>query len=307
MVQKAEKIWFDGKLVPWDEANVHVLTHTLHYGCGVFEGIRSYKLASGGSAVFRLREHIQRLFNSAKIMEMKIPFTVQDLYDATLETLKVNKLAEGYIRPLSFIGDGVMGVHPGDNPIRTIIATWPWGAYLGEDALEKGIRVKTSTFTRHHVNVMMTKAKTVGNYVNSILAKREAVADGYHEALMLDTAGYVSEATGENIFIVRNGKIKTTPLTSILDGLTRNSLITLAKDLGFEVIEQRFTRDELYTSDEAFFCGTAAEVTPIRELDRREIGEGKAGPVAKLLQKEYFKVVKGENPKYDSWLDKYSV
>ncbi|BBD07895.1 branched-chain amino acid transaminase [Desulfovibrio ferrophilus] len=307
MVQKAEKIWFDGKLVPWDEANVHVLTHTLHYGCGVFEGIRSYKLASGESAVFRLREHIVRHFNSAKIMEMKIPFTVDEIYDAVLETLKVNKLEEGYIRPLSFIGEGVMGVHPGNNPIQTIIATWPWGAYLGEDALEKGIRVKTSTFTRHHVNVMMTKAKTVGNYVNSILAKREAVADGYDEALMLDTAGYVSEATGENIFIVRGGKIKTTPLTSVLDGLTRNSLITLAKDLGYEIIEQRFTRDELYTSDEAFFCGTAAEVTPIREVDRREIGEGKAGPVAKHLQKEYFKVVKGENPKYDSWLDKYSV
>jgi len=307
MVQKAEKIWFDGKLVPWDEANVHVLTHTLHYGCGVFEGIRSYKLTNGGSAVFRLREHIQRHFNSAKIMEMKIPFTQEEIYNAVIETLKANGQAEGYIRPLSFIGAGVMGVHPGNNPIQTIIATWPWGAYLGEGALEKGIRVKTSTFTRHHVNVMMTKSKTVGNYPNSILAKREAVADGYDEALMLDCEGYVSEASGENIFIVRNGKLKTTPLTSILDGLTRNSLIALAKDLGYEVIEQRFTRDELYSADEAFFSGTAAEVTPIREVDRREIGEGKAGKVALHLQKEYFKVVKGENPKYDAWLDKYSI
>ena len=200
-----------------------------------------------------------------------------------------------------------MGVHPGDNPVQTIIATWPWGAYLGEDALEKGIRVKTSTYTRHHVNVSMTKAKVCGNYANSILAKREAVADGYDEALLLDTAGYVSEATGENIFIVRNGIIKTPSLTSILDGLTRNSLITLAKDLGYQVVEQRFSRDELYSADEAFFCGTAAELTPIREVDRREIGEGKAGPVAKHLQKEYFKVVKGENPKYDQWLDKYSL
>jgi branched-chain amino acid aminotransferase len=307
MVQKAEKIWFDGKLVPWDEANVHVLTHTLHYGCGVFEGIRAYKLASGESSVFRLKDHVHRHFMSAKIMLMKIPFTEQQIYDAIIETLKANQLAEGYIRPLSIIGEGVMGVHPGDNPVQTIIATWPWGAYLGEDALEKGIRVKTSTYTRHHVNVSMTKAKVCGNYANSILAKREAVADGYDEALLLDTAGYVSEATGENIFIVRNGIIKTPSLTSILDGLTRNSLITLAKDLGYEVVEQRFSRDELYSADEAFFCGTAAELTPIREVDRREIGEGKAGAVAKHLQKEYFKVVKGENPKYDQWLDKYSL
>ncbi len=307
MVQKAESIWFDGKLVPWDEANVHVLTHTLHYGCGVFEGIRAYKLTGGGSAVFRLKEHVHRHFMSARIMELAIPFSEQEICDAIIETLTANKLEEGYIRPLSFIGEGVMGVHPGKNPIQTIIATWPWGAYLGDEALDKGIRVKTSTFTRHHVNVMMTKAKVVGNYVNSILAKREAVADGYDEALMLDTQGYVSEATGENIFIVRGGVIKTTPLTSVLDGLTRNSLISLAADLGYTVVEQQFTRDELYSADEAFFCGTAAEVTPIREVDRRQIGEGKAGPVAKNIQKEYFKIVKGENPKYDAWLDKYQI
>jgi len=306
-VQTTEFIWFDGKLVPWDQAQVHVMTHSLHYGCAVFEGIRAYKTADGGSAVFRLKEHVARLFNSAKIMEMEIPFSEEDVCNGILETLKVNKLDEGYIRPLSFIGAGAMGVHPSTNPIQTIIAVWPWGAYLGAEALEQGIRVKTSTFTRLHVNVMMTKAKTSGNYANSILAKREAVADGYDEALMLDTEGYVSEATGENIFLVRNGVIKTPPLTSVLDGLTRNSLITLARGLGYEVVEQRFTRDELYSADEAFFCGTAAEVTPIREVDRRVIGAGHAGEVTKHLQKEYFKLVRGENPEYAHWLDAYSL
>ncbi len=307
MVQKSETIWFDGKQVAWDEANVHVLTHTLHYGLGVFEGIRAYKNAAGTSAVFRLREHIERLFLSAKILRMKIPYTVEQLMDATVETLQRNNLAEGYIRPLSFVGAGIMGVLPGNNPIQTIIATWPWGAYLGDEALEQGIRVKTSTFQRHHVNAMMTKAKAVGNYVNSILAKTEAVEDGYDEGLMLDTAGYVSEATGENIFIIRGDVIKTTPLTSVLDGITRNSLMTLAADLGYTVVEQQFTRDEVYISDEAFFCGTAAEVTPIREVDRRIIGSGKAGPVTKHLQTEYFKAVKGDNPDYAHWLHPYSV
>lgn len=306
-MQTTEFIWFDGKLVPWDQAQVHVMTHSLHYGCAVFEGIRAYKTADGGSAVFRLKEHVARLFNSAKIMEMEIPFSEEDVCNGILETLKVNKLDEGYIRPLSFIGAGAMGVHPSTNPIQTIIAVWPWGAYLGAEALEQGIRVKTSTFTRLHVNVMMTKAKTSGNYANSILAKREAVADGYDEALMLDTEGYVSEATGENIFLVRNGVIKTPPLTSVLDGLTRNSLITLARGLGYELVEQRFTRDELYSADEAFFCGTAAEVTPIREVDRRVIGAGHAGEVTKHLQKEYFKLVRGENSEYAHWLDAYSL
>lgn len=307
MVQKAETIWFDGKQVPWDEANVHVLTHALHYGMGIFEGIRSYKCADGSSAVFRLREHVQRLFGSAKILRMVIPFTEDQIVDAVIETLQRNKQVEGYIRPLAFVGAGAMGVYPGDNPVQTIIATWPWGAYLGAEALENGIRVKTSSFARHHVNAMMTKAKASGNYVNSVLAKMEAKADGYDEALMLDVSGFVSEATGENIFIVRNGVIKTTPLTSILDGITRNSLMTLARDLGYEVVEQQFTRDELYVADEAFFCGTAAEVTPIREVDRRVIGKGTAGPVAKHLQKEYFALVKGDNPKYESWLHRYTI
>lgn len=307
MVQKSETIWFDGKQVPWDEANVHVLTHALHYGVGVFEGIRAYRCADGSSAVFRLREHVQRLFSSAKILRMEIPFTEDAIFDAIVETLQRNRLAEGYIRPLSFVGAGAMGVYPGDNPVQTIIAVWPWGAYLGAEALEKGIRVKTSSFARHHVNAMMTKAKASGNYVNSVLAKMEAKADGYDEALMLDVSGFVSEATGENIFMVRNGVIKTTPLTSILDGITRNSLMTLARDLGYEVVEQQFTRDELYVADEAFFCGTAAEVTPIREVDRRVIGKGSAGPVTKHLQQEYFKAVKGDNPRYDQWLHRYAL
>ncbi|MBC7355126.1 MAG: branched-chain amino acid aminotransferase [Desulfomicrobiaceae bacterium] len=306
MVQKAETIWFDGELVPWDEAKVHVLTHTLHYGMGVFEGIRCYTCTDGGSAVFRLREHVRRLFDSAKINEMAVPFTEAQICDAIVETLKANRLAEGYIRPLCIIGAGAMGVYPADNPVQTIIAVWPWGAYLGAEALEKGIRVKTSTFTRHHVNVMMTKAKTCGNYVNSILAKREAVAEGYNEALMLDTEGYVCEATGENIFIVRDGVIKTPPPGAILAGITRESVMLLAEDLGYTVVEERFTRDALYSADEAFFTGTAAEITPIREVDRRVIGAGKRGPVTAALQDAYFKVLRGENPKYGAWLTRYS-
>lgn len=307
MVQKAEKIWFDGKLVPWDEAQVHVLTHTLHYGMGVFEGIRAYRTADGKSAVFRLKDHVVRLFDSAKILGIEIPFTVEEIETAIIETLRVNGHKEAYIRPLVFIGDGSMGVHPGDCPIRVCIATWYWGAYLGEDALEKGIRIKTSSFTRHHVNAMMTKAKACGNYVNSVLAKMEAVTDGYDEALMLDPQGFVSEATGENIFIVKDGVIKTTPLTSVLRGITRNSLMKLMKKIGYEVEEQLFTRDELYTADEAFFSGTAAEVTPIREVDNRIIGAGRRGPVAEKLQKEFFDIVKGVNTDYSDWLDYYEI
>lgn len=307
MVKKSETIWFDGKQVPWDEANVHVLTHSLHYGLSVFEGIRAYQCPDGSSSVFRLRDHMQRLLNSGKILRMNIPYTVDELVDAVIETLQRNKMAEGYIRPLSFVGAGVMGVNPSTNPIQTIIAAWPWGAYLGAEALAKGITVKTSSFQRHYVNAMMTKAKAAGNYVNSILAKTEALADGYDEALMLDSTGFVSEATGENIFIVRNNVIKTTPLTSVLDGITRDSLMKVAQDLGYTVQERLFTRDELYIADEAFFCGTAAEVTPIREVDRRVIGSGTAGPVTLHLQEEFFKVVKGENPAYADWLHKYSI
>ncbi|MFP4071801.1 MAG: branched-chain amino acid transaminase [Desulfovibrionales bacterium] len=307
MIQKTEKIWFDGRLVPWEEANIHVMCHSLHYGVGVFEGIRCYKCSDGTSAVFRLGEHVARLFDSAKIVEMAIPFAQEEIVQGIIETLKVNRLDQGYVRPLSFIGCGGMGVFPGKNPVHTIIAVWPWGAYLGEDALDKGIRIRTSSFTRHHVNVMMTKAKVCGNYVNSVLAKREALADGYDEALMLDTEGYVAEASGENIFIVKNSIIKTTPLGAILGGITRHSIMTLAADFGYTVVEQRFTRDELYAADEAFFTGTAAEITPIREVDRRTIGEGKAGPVCKLLQQEFFKIVRGDNLKYAEWLDRFSI
>ncbi len=299
MVQRAEKIWKDGELIPWDEANVHVLTHTLHYGLGVFEGIRCYECADGRSAVFRLRDHVVRLLNSAKIGEMEIPFTVEEIERGIKETLRANRLKEGYIRPLAIIGEGSMGVHPQDNPIHLFIVTWPWGAYLGEEGLRKGIRVKISSYTRHHVNISMTKAKICGNYVNSILAKREAVRSGYDEALLLDTEGYVCEASGENIFIVEGNVLKTPPLTSILPGITRDSIMILAKDLGLEVVEQRFTRDELYTADEAFFTGTAAEVTPIREVDDRTIGKGMAGDVTLRIQAAYFDVVKGK----DEWAE----
>ena len=303
MVEKVSKIWMNGKLIPWEEANVHILTHSLHYGLGVFEGIRCYLCHDGKSAVFRLREHVDRLFDSAQIGDIKIPYSKKEISDACKETLRVNRLKEGYIRPIVFIGEGVMGVYPGDNPIQVSIITWSWGAYLGEGALEKGIRVKVSSFARHHVNVMMTKAKICGNYVNSVLAKREVMKMGYDEALMLDTEGYVSEASGENIFMVKNGVLKTTPLTSILSGITRDSVIQIAKAKKIPLVEQRFTRDELYTAEEAFFTGTAAELTPVREVDDRTIGNGKPGPVTKELQAAFFEIVKGKNPNYREWLD----
>ena len=306
-MQNAKFIWFDGKMLPSEQAQVHVLTHALHYGSAVFEGIRAYACADGTSAVFRLEDHCKRLINSAKIMRLEVPFTAEQLVAACIETLKANKLPEGYVRPLSFVGHGEMGVYPGNNPVQTIIAAWAWGAYLGAEALEKGIRVKTSSFARSHVNTSMSQAKAAGNYTTSILAKVEAKEDGYDEAVMLDTNGYVSEATGENIFIVRDGVIKTTPWTSILGGLTRDSVMKLARDLGYTVEEQQFTRDEFYIADEAFFTGTAAEITPIRELDHRQIGVGHAGPVTKHLQKEYFAIVKGENPKYEGWLHRFTI
>ncbi len=306
-MEKTNFIWFDGKMLPWDQAQVHVLTHALHYGSAVFEGIRAYACADGSSSVFRLAEHSTRLVNSAKILRLELPYTAKQISEAVVETLKANKLREGYIRPLSFVGEGEMGVYPGTNPVHTIIAVWPWGAYLGPEALEMGIRAKTSSFARMHVNTLMSKAKAAGNYVNSILAKVEAKEEGYDEAVMLDTNGFVSEASGENIFIVRDGIIKTTPWTSILGGITRDAVMTVARDLGYRVEEQQFTRDELYIADEAFFTGTAAELTPIREVDRRVIGAGKAGPVTKHLQKEFFAVVKGENPKYAGWSTHYTI
>ncbi|HMK66586.1 MAG TPA: branched-chain amino acid transaminase [Thermodesulfobacteriota bacterium] len=301
-MEKAKKIWMDGKMVPWDKAQVHILTHTLHYGLGVFEGIRCYHCTDGRSAIFRLPEHVERLFDSARAMEMDIPFTQEKIREACCQILRVNGMKDGYIRPLVFIGDGVMGLHPMNNPIRLSIIAWKWGAYLGDEGLKKGIRAKVSSYTRHHVNVMMTKTKTSGNYVNSILAKREVTRDGYDEAIMLDTAGYVSEASGENIFMVKRGRIKTPPLTSILPGITRDSVLAIARDLGLEVIEQRFTRDELYLADEAFFSGTAAEITPIREVDNRRIGEGRPGPLTRKIQEIFFKAVKGADDRYRSWL-----
>jgi branched-chain amino acid aminotransferase len=250
-----------------------------------------------------LKDHVERLFDSAQIGDLKIPFLKKEITEACKETLRINRLKEGYLRPIVFIGEGVMGVYPGDNPIRMAIITWPWGAYLGEGALEKGIRVKVSSYTRHHVNVMMTKAKICGNYVNSVLAKREVTTMGYDEALMLDTEGYVSEGSGENIFMVKNGIIKTTPLTSVLSGITRDSVIQIAKANRITLVEERFTRDELYTAHEAFFTGTAAELTPVREVDDRKIGEGKPGPITKELQSAFFDIVKGKNSEYREWLD----
>ena len=293
----------DGKFVDWDNANVHVLTHTLHYGLGIFEGIRCYETGKG-SAIFRLDEHIDRLFKSAHIFLVEIPYTKKDIRNAIIETIKINRIKSCYIRPLVYIGYGAMGLYPKENPVNVSIAVWSWGTYLGEEGIEKGIRVKTSSFIRSHVNANMTRGKICGYYVNSQLAKKEAVACGYDEALLLDTEGYVSEGSGENIFIVRNGVLKTTPLTSILEGITRNSILEIASDEKIKIREERFTRDELYIADEAFFTGTAAEVTPIREADGRAVGEGKPGKVTKRLQSIFFDIVKGKNRKYKSWLTK---
>lgn len=303
MIPKTDKIWMDGKLVDWDNANVHVMTHTLHYGLGVFEGIRCYETPKG-PAVFRLDEHVDRLFASAHIFLIEIPYSKDEIKEAILKTIKVNRMKSCYIRPLVYIGYGAMGLYPKENPVRVSIAVWSWGTYLGEKGLEEGIRIKTSSFIRNHVNANMTRGKVCGYYVNSQLAKKEAISCGYDEALLLDTEGYVSEGSGENIFIVRGGVLKTTPLTSILEGITRNSIIKIAEDSGITTIEERFTRDELYIADEAFFTGTAAEVTPIRESDGRAVGEGKPGKITKKLQSIFFDIVKGKNKKYKAWLTK---
>ncbi|KMY86635.1 Branched-chain amino acid aminotransferase [Candidatus Paraburkholderia calva] len=303
MAARDGKIWMDGKLIDWRDAKIHVLTHTLHYGMGVFEGVRAYKTAQG-TAIFRLKEHTKRLLNSAKIFQMDVPFDATILEAAQLEVVKANALESCYIRPIIWVGSEKLGVSVKGNTIHVAVAAWPWGAYLGEDGLAKGIRVKTSSFTRHHVNVSMVRAKASGWYVNSILANQEAVADGYDEALLLDVDGYVSEGSGENFFLINNGKIYTPDLASCLDGITRDTVITLAHDFGIPVIEKRITRDEVYTCDEAFFTGTAAEVTPIRELDNRTIGAGKRGPITEKLQNAFFDVVGGKNEKYANWLAK---
>jgi branched-chain amino acid aminotransferase len=301
MLEPVDKIWMDGKFVPWEHAQVHVLTHSLHYGLAAFEGIRCYK-GKSGSAIFRLPEHVDRLFDSAHIGMMAMPYDKKQIAEAIVETVRVNRLEACYIRPLVYIGYGTMGVHPGNNPVQVAIAAWKWGAYLGEDALANGIRARVSSFTRHHVNVSMTKGKISGYYVNSIMAKREAKADGYDEAILLDSEGYVSEGTGENVFIVRRGTLKTTPLTSILEGITRNSVIELARERGLTVTEERFTRDEMYIADEVFVTGTAAELTPVRAIDNRTIGTGKPGPITLALQKAFFSIVRGEDAAHESWL-----
>ena len=294
-------IWYDGKLVPWRDATTHVLTHSLHYGLAVFEGVRAYKTAAG-TAIFRLAEHTQRLFNSGRIYLMEIPYEKEQLMAAQREVVRANKLESCYLRPIAFYGSEKMGVSPKGAKVHVAIAGWPWGAYLGADALEKGIRVKTSSFARHHINVTMARAKLSGTYANSILANQEATMDGYDEALLLDVDGFVAEGSGENLFVVKNGKLYEPELTSALIGITRDSVITLANDIGIEVRAKRMTRDDVYIADEAFFTGTAAEVTPIRELDNRPIGNGECGPITKKLQSLFFDVVNGRNPKYKSWL-----
>ncbi len=301
MADRDGVIWYDGKMVNWRDATTHVLTHTLHYGMGVFEGVRAYK-TDKGTAIFRLQEHTDRLFNSAHILQMKMPFSKQEIADAMCAAVRENKLESAYIRPMAFYGAEAMGIAAKTLSTHVICAAWSWGAYMGDEALTKGIRVKTSSFSRHHVNITMCKAKANGNYMNSILAHQEAANDGYDEALLLDVDGFVAEGSGENIFIIRKGKLYTPDLTSALEGITRDTIVQLAKEIGLEVIEKRITRDEVYTADEAFFTGTAAEVTPIRELDNRNIGSGTRGPITEKLQALYFDVVKGKSAKHADWL-----
>jgi branched-chain amino acid aminotransferase len=301
MADRDGHIWYDGKLVPWRDANTHVLTHSLHYGLAVFEGLRAYKTTLG-TAVFRLKEHTDRLFNSAHIYMMKIPYTKDQIMDAHKEVVRANKLDECYIRPIAFYGSEKIGVSPKGASVHVAIAAWPWGAYLGADAIDKGIRVKTSSFARHHVNVSMCRAKYSGTYANSILANLEATEHGYDEGLLLDVDGFVAEGSGENLFIVKNGCLYEPELTSALIGITRESVISIASEMGLKVSARRITRDDLYIADEAFFTGTAAEVTPIREVDGRMIGEGKRGPITTRIQKAFFEAVTGKAENRHEWL-----
>ena len=304
MADRDGKIWMDGQMVDWRDAKIHVLTHTLHYGCGAFEGVRAYNTVNG-TAIFRLQEHTERLFNSAKILRMKIPFSQEEANEAQKAVIRENKLESGYIRPLTWIGDKKLGVSPKGNTLHRMVAAWAWGACLGEEGMKRGIRVKTSSYTRHHVNITMTQAKAVSNYSNSILANMEALDDGYDEALLLDSAGFVSEGAGENVFLIKDGAIYTPDLSAgALNGITRNTVLHIAKDLGVEVVQKRITRDECYIADEMFFTGTAAEVTPIRELDRVQIGAGQRGPLTEKIQSAFFDIVNGRNPKYAHWLAK---
>ena len=294
-------IWQDGKLVPWRDATTHVLTHSLHYGLAVFEGVRAYNTAKG-TAIFRLAEHTQRLLNSAKIYMMDIPYSKDELMEAQKEVVRANKLESCYLRPLAFYGSEKMGISTRGATVHVAIAAWPWGAYLGEEGLEKGIRVKTSSYTRHHVNSTMPRAKLSGTYPNSILANLEVTKQGYDEALLLDNQGFVAEGAGENLFMVKDGKVYEPEIASALTGITRDSVITIARGLGYEVHSKRLTRDDIYLADEAFFTGTAAEVTPIRELDDRDIGEGRRGPITARIQARFFDAVNGRAPEYENWL-----
>ncbi|WP_018142163.1 MULTISPECIES: branched-chain amino acid transaminase [unclassified Thioalkalivibrio] len=301
MADRDGVIWLDGQMVPWREAKTHVLTHTLHYGMGVFEGVRAYK-TERGPAIFRLQDHTRRLFNSAKILGMTIPYTAEALNDAQIASVRDNGLESAYLRPMCFLGDEGMGLRADNLQVHAMVAAWHWGAYLGDEGMEKGIRIRTSSYSRHHVNVTMCKAKANGNYMNSMMALQEATRCGYDEAMLLDTEGYVAEGSGENIFIVNDGVLFTPDLTSALDGITRRTVIALAEEEGLKVVEKRITRDEVYIADEAFFTGTAAEVTPIREVDDRPIGSGTRGPITERLQSRYFDVVQGRDSRHDSWL-----
>jgi branched-chain amino acid aminotransferase len=304
MVEKLKKIWLEGELVDWDDAKIHVLTHTMHYGLGAFEGIRAYKRADGSTTIFRLKEHIERLFDSCKLIFTEPRFSREQVEDACSQVLTANGMEEGYIRPVVYVGDGAMGVYAPDNPIRTFVVAWHWGAYLGSGALEKGIRTKISSWRRHHLGVSLAKGKIMGQYTNSTLAKREARMAGYDEAILMDTNGYVSEGSGENLFIVKKGKLTTPPLSaSILAGITRDAVLTIAREEGLPVTEEMLTRDQLYLADECFFTGTAAEITPIREVDNRKIGDGTVGPITRRLQERYFDIVKGsDTSSHPEWL-----
>ena len=294
-------IWYDGKLVPWREATTHVLTYSLHYGVGCFEGVRAYHTPQG-TAIFRLEDHTRRLFNSAKILGMKMPWSAEQVNEAQCEVLRANKLREAYLRPMVFYGSEGMGLRADNLKTHVIVAAWTWGAYLGADNMERGIKVKTSSFSRHHVNSAMCRAKANGQYINSMMALNEVLRDGYDEAIMLDTQGFVAEGSAENIFLVIDGALHTPDLTACLDGVTRRTVMQLARDLKLPVHERRITRDEVYVADEAFFTGTAAEVTPIREVDNRAIGAGKRGPITQKLQAAYLSLVKGDSGQYPEWL-----
>jgi len=304
MVDKVKSIWIDGELVPWEESRVHILTHSLHYGLGAFEGIRAYKRANGGTYVFRLKEHIDRLLDTCKMTLLPPKFTHAQISKACVDLLKENAMPEGYLRPIVFVGEGAMGIYAPNNPVRTAIIAWKWGAYLGDEALKSGIRCKISSFARHHINVSLAKGKIMGQYTNSVLAKREAKFGGYDEAILLDPSGYVSEGSGENLFIVKRGVLHTPDLSSsILEGITRDTVITIAREMGLAVEEGRITRDQLWLADEVFLTGTAAEITPVKEIDGRVIGAGRPGPIAAKLQKDYAAIVRGALPEYGKdWL-----